>query len=236
MNKLHGKLAFIITLFLIVICIDLISANPLPMPLVNIHSPQNNQIFQSDSVQLSFTPVAENCTSFSYALDDQPSLTTDGNTLLTNLSWGSHKLTIYANQTFRAMGFVEEGKNMVASIVYFSVVYSNALLMVLAIVLPTIIIISLLLLFMRRKIAARLRHQKGLVFWFGTFMFGSSTFVFLLYSWFVVSDYLFPYWPKGITIVPPYWLFSTVCFAFIGVGLAMMWLGTQKKLETRKQD
>jgi hypothetical protein len=146
-------------------------------------------------------------------------VTTDGHTTLTNLSWGSHELTIYANRTLAAMGFVQEDKNMVASVVYFSVVYSPALVTVVAITLPAAIIVSLSLFFRRRQIVARLKGKKSSVFWFGTLLFVPGFLIFIVFSSMVANDYLFPYWPKGLIFyLFPYWLTAIVCIIFMGIG------------------
>ena len=86
---------------------------------------------------------------------------------------------------------------MVASIVHFSVVYSNAWVTVVAIILPIVLVISSSLFFKRRQIAIRLRRRKGTMFWFGAVMLALVTSAFILYSYSVVKDYLFPYWPRA---------------------------------------
>ena len=229
MKKLHA-IPILVLVFLTAISIGIVTANPLPMSFVNVQSPRNNQIYPSSTIQLIFTPTAENCTSFSYVLDDQPPVTTNGHTTLTNLAWGSHELTIYTNRTLAAMGFVQEEKNMVASVVYFSVVYSPALVTIVAITLPATIIVSLSLFSRRRQIVARLKGEKSGVFWFGTLLFVPAFLIFIVFSSMVANDYLFPYWPKGLIFyLLPYWLTATVCIIFTVIGFGLMWWGTQRE-------
>jgi len=81
----------------------------------------------------------------------------------------------------------------------------------------------------RRQIAIRLKGKKAGVFWLGSILLVLSTSVFLLFSWFTAKDYLFPYWPKGLTVyLFPYWLTAIVCVAFMTVGFGLMWGGTQR--------
>jgi len=236
MKKLYAISILVLLLFLAAISIGIVAANPLPASLVSVQSPRNNQVYPSDSIQLIFTPTAENCTSFSYVLDDRSPVTTDGHTTITNLSWGSHELTIYANRTLAAMGFVQEDKNMVASVVYFSVVYSPALVAVVAITLPAAIIVSLSLFFRHRQIAVRLKGKKSGVFWFGTLLFVPGFLIFIVFSLMVANDYLFPYWPKGLIIyLFPYWLTAIVCIIFTCIGFGLMWWGTQQSQEANKK-
>jgi hypothetical protein len=157
-------------------------------------------------------------------------VTTDGHTTLTNLAWGSHELTIYTNRTLAAMGFVQEEKNMVASVVYFSVIYSPALVTVIAITLPAAIIVSLSLFFKRRPIVARLKGEKSGVFWLGTLLFVPAFLILIVFSSIVANDYLFPYWPKGLIFyLFPYWLTAIVCIIFTFIGFGLMWRGTQRE-------
>jgi hypothetical protein len=76
-------------------------AYPEVPPIIEIYSPQY-KVYYSNEVELNFVAppshkLYENIsfTSFSYSLDGQMKVAISGNTTVTGLSWGSHKLVVY---------------------------------------------------------------------------------------------------------------------------------------------
>ena len=70
--------------------------------MIKVNSPQNNYVYPTGDVWLQFTNIDRvdyNFSSYSYSLDGGAAQPTDGNTKLTNLAAGSHKLIIYGNGT-----------------------------------------------------------------------------------------------------------------------------------------
>lgn len=63
-------------------------------PCVEVLSPENKTYYTTD-VSLSFV-VDEAVSRLRYRIDAQDSITVEGNTTLTNLSYGMHNLTVYA--------------------------------------------------------------------------------------------------------------------------------------------
>jgi hypothetical protein len=80
-------------------------------PTITILSP-TNKTYVTDSVQLNFT-ISEPTSWIGYSLDGQENVTIVANTILTNLTEGSHNIVVFANDTKGNMGK--------SSIVYFSV-------------------------------------------------------------------------------------------------------------------
>jgi hypothetical protein len=66
-------------------------------PTITVLSPEN-KTYTSNQCPLTFT-VDEPVSTIQFNLDDQANSTTPGNTTLTNLSEGEHKIIIYANDT-----------------------------------------------------------------------------------------------------------------------------------------
>jgi hypothetical protein len=62
-----------------------------------------NRTYNAPSISLNFT-VDESTSWMGYSLDGQANVTVIGNTTLTELSYGSHTLTVYANDTVGNMG------------------------------------------------------------------------------------------------------------------------------------
>jgi hypothetical protein len=80
-------------------------------PSISVLSPQN-QTYNTAELLLNFT-LNENTSWIGYSLDGQEAVTITGNTTLTNLSYGSHTITVYANDTYGNMATSET--------IYFSV-------------------------------------------------------------------------------------------------------------------
>ena len=82
-------------------------------PDIIIKTPQNETSYDTVNVSLIFT-VSEPTDWIGYSLDGATSVTITGNTTLTNLSLGSHNITVYANDT--------DGNTAMSNIVYFTIV------------------------------------------------------------------------------------------------------------------
>jgi len=67
-------------------------------PFITIHSPINNTIYSTSSINLNYS-INETTVWEGYSLDGAPNVTLLGNTTLTGLTDGEHTLTIYANNT-----------------------------------------------------------------------------------------------------------------------------------------
>jgi hypothetical protein len=81
-------------------------------PKISVLSPQNDDYVKTD-VPLNFT-VSELAKWIGYSLDGQANVTINGNTTLPELSYGSHSLTVYANDTVGRFGTSEQ--------IYFTIV------------------------------------------------------------------------------------------------------------------
>lgn len=68
--------------------------------------PIENKTYDQDNLPLKFT-VDESTSWMGYSLDGQANVTLFGNSTLTELSFGLHELTVYANDTFGNMGASE---------------------------------------------------------------------------------------------------------------------------------
>lgn len=230
MNKKLAITGFVFVLLLSAIVVNLAEANPLPTPMVVVHSPKNNEVYPSNTVQLNFTPIQSdyrNSTLFTYVLDGQSSVATNGTATLTDLPSGSHTLTIYCTYIHQIGNRTYEYKDQVANVVYFSTEYSTARITFTVIAVAAITILPASLFFKRRQIAARLKGEKGGSFWLGAMLLVSATLAFALTAWQMTEDYLFPYWPKGIAIHLPNGFILFGALIFVAIGLVLMRFGTQ---------
>jgi hypothetical protein len=71
-------------------------------PSISVLSPKNTT-YNKSNVELTFT-VNESASWMGYSLDGQGNVTVGGNTTLTGLADGSHRVVVYANDTFGNMG------------------------------------------------------------------------------------------------------------------------------------
>jgi hypothetical protein len=228
MQKPYAIISLVMLLVLLSTVACYAAANPLPAPIVTVESPKNNYVYPTNTVDLHFTllrHISADSVSFTYALDNQSPVETNGTVTLKNLPAGSHTITIYGKATSQGNTYFGQ-ENMVVAIVYFSTEYSIAWIMVAAVTLVTAAIIPSSLYLRRRQIASRLKGKKTGVFWLGSILLALGAIVFVLSSWKAANDYLFPYWPKGITIYS-YPLTAIFCIAFMAVGFGMMWKGTR---------
>jgi hypothetical protein len=62
-----------------------------------------NTTYTNQNIPLSFT-LNENASWIAYNLDNQGNVTLQSNTTLSSLSFGSHQIVVYANDTSRNMG------------------------------------------------------------------------------------------------------------------------------------
>ena len=197
------------------------------MPMINVHSPQNNFVYPSNTVALNFSAMphsAYNFTSYSYSLDEQPPKSTDGYTLLTGLSPGSHVLEIRGNGSWAGMS---EKENMLLARIYFSNAYSNAWVTFTAVSCVLVALVSFAVFMNRKNIATRLRSEKTGSFWLGTVCFAASIVALVPSAWWYLDFYLFPHYPRGVSIPP----FPFLVLSFIGLAaaFALMAYGTRRK-------
>jgi hypothetical protein len=239
LNKKLAITCLIFVLFLSAMVFDVAKANPLPSPMVVVHSPKNNEIYPSSTVQLSFTPIQvydRNFTSFTYILDDQSPVATNGTATLTDLSSGSHTLKIYCAFSIQFGNITHDYKDQVAYVVYFSSEYSTAWVAFTIISVAILTVIPSLLFFRRRQIVARLKIKKTGVFWLGALLFVLGSLALIPYAWNVTVDSLFPYWPKGLEVsLSFYFSFIVASIFLVGLGLVMMWIGTRKNAQSLKK-
>jgi hypothetical protein len=203
---------FVLTILLSISIMGTAYANPLPPTRVTVHSPKNDALYPSSTIQLSFTPIPGpdmNFTSFTYVLDDQTPVATNGTSTLTGLKPGMHTLKIYcsyeihhSDNSYSFLNKTYTYKDEVANVVYFSTQYSTAWITfdVMVICIGTIVPLSLF--FNRRQIVVRLRGRKTGAFWFGALLFGLGSLASVSLVWKIASDILFPYWPRGLSNSP----------------------------------
>jgi hypothetical protein len=207
-------------------------ANPLSPPLIRVYSPQNNKIYSSNEVQLNFTIIPNtgvNLTSFSYSLDGQTTKATNGSTILTGLSAGSHTLIIYGNWSYP---FQVYNNNL--ETIYFSTIYSPPLVTFTIILLAAIAIILLIFFKKRKQLIATLKRRKTASFWVGLacFLFFAILF-FVPGVWHFVNDYLFSHFLKGESDGP---LFGAIIgLFFMGVGWYLMRQGIKKQQNAERK-
>ncbi len=177
----------------------------------------------------------KNFTSFSYVLDGQSPVATNGTATLANLPPGQHSLTIYYSydihcfsRTYEFLNRTYEYKDQIANVVYFTTQYSIPWITFTVITISAATIIPSMLFFKRRQIKARLMRKKTGVFWLGTFFFVSGSVVLVPFAWKATTDSLFPYWPRGVEIsLSFYFPFVGALIFVVGAGLVMMWIGTR---------
>jgi len=123
---------------------------PTPVPIIN--SPQNTTYTTDDITQftlpLDFT-INATASWIGYSLDNQTRITINGNTTLSELSAGSHNITLYASGTFGNLG--------ISNTTYFTIAEQaaqNSVFQPLLLALPIVIVVSavgLLAYFKKRK-------------------------------------------------------------------------------------
>ncbi len=211
------------------------SANPVVMPMIEVASPVNNQIYPTSEVQLSFTvyrlPAGETLTSFTYSVDGQPRQTTNGTNLLTGLTPGDHTLTIYGNHTNVWNNHVYFTGDVTVQIIHFSSSYSPRWVTFGEIaVAATIASVLAVLFFARHGLNAQLKAKKTAAFWVGLACIVLSALLFVPTVWEITGDYLYPsqlYPSHGIQVSPVFLIpYSAVA---LGVGVALMVLGAKRR-------
>ena len=112
-------------------------------PTISIVSPEN-KTYTVKGVPLTFT-VSEPTSWIGYGLDGQANITIDGNTTLTGLSDGTHRLIVYAKDT--------AGNTGVSETIYFSVVQEAEpfpLTWIVAAIVITAVVAAALLVYFRK--------------------------------------------------------------------------------------
>lgn len=224
-----------IALFAVIIAIALVTvgvmANPIPTPLITVESPKNNIVYSSNNVSLIFSHVPapdHNFTSFSYSLDDQAEQNTDGNTVLTNLTPGSHVLEVYGDIAWYSWPnwtVDHHNENYLLTIVYFSVSYSTAWANFAIVSTAIIGLFSLALFINRRQLIVRLKGEKTGIFWIGLTFAIISSFILIPSLWWHLNRYLFPSYPPRLAIsLFPFLIFSLI---FMGISVTLMVAGSR---------
>jgi hypothetical protein len=241
----HKKTALIVSVFLFLAVAGVVavsSANPYIEAMIEVASPVNNQLYSSNSVQLTFSVLhGYNITSFSYSVDGQARKETNGSTMLTDLPSGTHSLAIYGNYTTsyttgnqtrtynhnnELLQIVHFNTNYPTNWIVFTIVFT-------AVVVPIVAVLAL----KRRQLSRRLKGSKNPLFWLGV---ASSLFAIVVSAssvWYYTSKYLFP---------PPLYPHGTVFYSlvdavfgliFLLIGVALMALGTRhSKTENNSND
>jgi hypothetical protein len=218
--------------FLIVPGAEFVLANPVAMPVVNVQSPINNQNYPTNDVELKAMAYAiSSSINFSltyYILDDQQAVSTNGTTILSGLSAGSHTLKLYGiRSVFDVYTNSTKSIEELGSVVYFSVVYPTQWVILTVILVLVLAITSLVLFKKRGQIKAALERPKRDVFYFGAVLLFFSSIFIILFGWQISDFYLFPYWPLGMVFVPILPFIISVFFLLLG--LTLTWFGVHKK-------
>jgi len=95
--------------------LNIYSAPELEPPQISIKSPLANATYDTTDIPLIFT-VNEATSWIGYSLDGAASVTITGNTTLTGLSYASHRIVVYANDTQGNMGMSDVVHFVVAQI------------------------------------------------------------------------------------------------------------------------
>jgi len=231
--------ALLIT-FLAAQAVSFASANPINPPLIQVNSPQNNKIYTTNEVQLTFAAVPNNWVNFTsatYSLDGQPPKPVNGSITLTSLTSGSHTLTVYGKGTYSSYGGQVHDYDSVEAVIYFSVHYSTSWVTFAGATAAVISIVSLIIIWKHRPIAAALKGKKTARFWVGLAGFLFFTCVFFVPGvWLMASDYLYPHYSRGIpSVVFNPWGTMIFVSTFMGIGLWLMRSGT-KRTEAQNTD
>ncbi len=233
-RKLAIIAAAVLTFTLTLAAVEVVSANPIIQPPVEVESPQNNKIYASNTVQLNFKALfGINYSSYYYILDNQPPKATNGTATLNDLSPGSHTLKIFGNGSYTEpfTNKTHEQHNWLLYVVYFSTVYSTAWV-VFSVAMALVVIVAIVIpLIKRRQIATAFRGQKTAVFLLGAVLLLFGIIVCVPFAWQVANNYLFPHWPPRLLSVNPVLpLIASLILA--NVGLSLMWLGKRKRGST----
>ncbi len=212
--------AFLVSIALSAQVIGSALPNPLPPPLIRVDSPVNNKVYPSNDVQLNFTVLPDpviTLTSFTYKLDEQETKETNGSTLLTCSSWGSHTLSIYGKGSY----------DSILAVVYFSTGYSTTWVVFTLILVVVASAISLTVFALRRRLVTTLKRRKTASFWVGLACFLLFTFLLAESAGYAASDYLFPHYPQALS-VNAFPVGAIILGFLLCAGLYFMWSGTRK--------
>ncbi len=233
--KWSAALSAIVLMISVLSTAELAFANPVTEPSVNVKSPINNQNYPTNEIELKVTafpypPSEVNFTIRYYVLDDQPSISTNGTAVLSNLSPGSHALKLYGtfSRTSDITNTTYVQNDALVSIVYFSVIYSTQWVIFSIILTLVIVATGSVLYWKRRQIARTLKGEKNVAFKLGMSLLIVGAGFFVPSAWQVANNYLFPYWPPNAVTRNSNFLFTVGLFG-ISMGLLLIWLGTRKK-------
>jgi hypothetical protein len=215
----------LVLLFSLSLSVQSVNANPVFVPPITVNSPENNVVYSTNEIPLSFafTHAYHNYSGFSYSLDGNELIDTNQSSTLKILSSGSHVLAIYGNSSSEKYG----SNHALLDIVYFSAVYSTAWLLYGLVMTVFVLALALLVYFGRMRLINRLKAKKKLSFWLGLLSFLFFTFVvFIPFFWDWSQNYLFPKFPSELEISPVFYIATSIPFMFMGMFL--MWFGTRK--------
>jgi hypothetical protein len=220
------KMATILLVSLLIVAASNLAVCEANMPRsgwIEVTSPENNYVYPSGDVWLKFAPLNSldsNFSSFSINLDGQELKIPNEETLLHNVSAGSHKLIIYGNVS---SGYFANQIEQLA-IVYFNVSYSSNWVIFLLSLSVFVTMLSLVLFVNRRLLVARLRGRKNAFFWLGLLIVILASLFVVPLGYKMLNNYLFPYYDYLlIEYADPFVYASLVA---MGIGFLFMALGT----------
>lgn len=109
-----------------------------------------NKTYSSKDIQLDFT-VNEQTSQISYSLDNKENVAIYGNTTLSGLAEGSHRLVVYANDTVGNVGFSETVHFAVAQATEFQIRVELFQLTLVIIVALVMVVVATFMYFKKRK-------------------------------------------------------------------------------------
>jgi hypothetical protein len=199
----------------------LVKANPLPVYYIQVNSPQNVIYFSTD-VPLNFTQISYfklNFTAFSYSLDGQANVPINGNTTLTGLAYGSHKIVVYGQDN--------KGETYTSDTIHFSVMF-HTLWTTTGVTLLAVFSTSLVVCYKkRRQISEAMKRKDSDRFWKGVLAFGLAAF-FLIITILFYLDYAYFTTHHGLTVNTT---FLFIPFWIILMGLGLYWIKTSFRHE-----
>ncbi len=231
-SNLAATLLVALMFLLLALTISSAAANPIVPSMIEVTSPQNNKIYPSSDIELTFIVMPDyNLTVATYSLDGQAAKPANGSTHLSDLPSGFHKITIYGTYTFtdRWTNSTYHYENTILQTVHFSINYNPNQITFAATVSALLVVVCTVTFIGRRRLVRRLKGEKTGVFWLGLVCL--VFFAFVLFgpvAWQMLADYLFPkpYYPRGMVLSPfPYLLLGVF---FMGVGVVMMAFGSRQ--------
>jgi hypothetical protein len=213
--------------------VNLAEANPVPPTFIVVNSPENNKIYYSTEVQLDFTLIPHHdteLTSFAYSLDGHAHVATNGSTVITGLSHGSHTLTIYGTATITHDDYENTHLNQTLDVVYFNIFFSTQWVFLSLALSSVIVAVTCTGLLARKRLVRALRGKKTFGFWFGLAWFLFFAAITYTPSLRMINDYLYPQYPPDFGSIGFDWgvIFGII---FMAIGLVVMKTGIKQSQE-----